>query len=585
MDNLLKELELVEGDTPYLLKVYDEATANKVGILSDLETENKSNIVSAINENKDRTDGADNNITNINNSIQTINGNIDTINGNIDNIDGNITSLISSISDLRNTIPDILDVTKHGIVGDGLTNNGTAFATLLTNYPNKTYYFPKGTYVFTGSSFSGNIKLFGLKDCTLVDFTYENLNMPIISKENTFDINQDFFSAEGIRFTNTGSNYGLYIHVQSQGSVLRTFDIRDCIFYGTNGLKLQNCITGNIHSCDFVHLVRGILSLSSTNITIDGCNWYSPVIGIDIDVANDDTVGRTGGESIMLTACQFIDGVCAIKSYRHNYLELINCMIDYFNCCLFLNGSRYARLVNTYLGYDDGDKSSMSGYMSPPNYGCLYGYSNVSGIPFSFEAINSEFVAYSNTQHIPVVADGSGTTAGEDIDIVACRFTAMSTSDFTTLLYLNTCSDCYVEGNRYYAPSNNNLEYPYVFSNCSRVINSNNDYANCFKSGGTSILPSATNKVNNNTYQECIRVTLTGDNSSPLIVQHINFNSTYDSSPIVTGNVTGGTDNYKCIVTFGGVSSSGCDVMLYNSQLGNLSGDYTVDIIVMHSMY
>ena len=476
-----------------------------------------------------------------------------------------------------------LDVTAHGVIGDGNTINDDAFATLLTDFPNYTYYFPKGVYRFRGTAFSGNIQLIGDGDAIIIGFNYTDLSFPNTNVESIFDIDQAFFSAKNIKFKGESNNYGLTIHVQSQGSVLRTFDISDCVFYGTYGLRCINCITGNISSCDFIKNIIGILFESSTNMTICECNWYSPIIGIKIGTSGDDTAGRHGGESIMLTACQMIDGVTGIFAQRHNYLELTNCMFDYFNCCIWLDASRFARIINTYLGYHEGNKSAALGYIAPPQYGALWGYSSVSGIPFSVECINSEFVGYGDTTHIPVVLNGTGLTTGEDLDFVACRFSVISSSRANTLLYITKCSDVYLNGNRFYAPSNNNLEQPFVISESARVINSSNDYANCFNTQSVTIQPTMANRQNNNTYQEAIEVHKNADNST-LISIPITFNAQYDSAPKVVATMMGGADYYKCICSVTGLSRTGCTLNIYNPS-GTLSGEYYANVLVMHAIY
>lgn len=478
-----------------------------------------------------------------------------------------------------------LDVTLHGVVGDGLTNNTAAFQQILLDYPNYAYYFPKGTYLMGGDKFKGNINLVGDGDATIVDFIYEDLEFPILNRSEEFQPNQPFLSAINLKFTNTSGNYGLTMHVQSQGSVMRCFDIRNCTFYGDYGAQFINCITGNISSCDFIKNVIGISFKSSTNITVVECNWYSPVKGILIGTSSDDTAGRKGGESIMLTGCQMIDGVTAIEANRHNYLQLNNCMIDYFNLGVWLDSSRFCRMVNTYIGCDGGNKAGMHGYMGPNNYGCVFGYSTVQGVPFTFEAINSEFAAYGDVTHIPVVMNGGGATRGEDIDFISCRFTLIHTVNAPCALYVTNCDDVLIDGNRFYAPNNDNLEHPYVYSNSTRVIISNNDYVNCFKSNSSHVVPDKYNNFSNKTYQEVHVVEIPTDGTSQSATVTVNFNSIYDSAPVIIAMLeSGGTDYYKCILSIHTRTTSSVKLNLYRPD-ANLSGTYKAHILVMHDMY
>lgn len=49
MANLLSELEMVDGDTSYLINLYDESAHDMMGVLSELETTDKTTLVGAIN--------------------------------------------------------------------------------------------------------------------------------------------------------------------------------------------------------------------------------------------------------------------------------------------------------------------------------------------------------------------------------------------------------------------------------------------------------------------------------------------------------------------------------------------------------
>jgi len=566
----------IEADTGLHNEIIDESVAREN---ADIALQDNIDAEATARKNADTT--LQNNIgaeaTARENADTTLQDNIDAEIENRTNSDNNIIGLIQT----ANLKP--LDVTLHGIVGDGTTINDDAFTVLLSDFPDYSYYFPKGVYRFGDATFSGNIQLIGNGDAIIIGFNYTDLSFPNANVESVFDIDQAFFSAKNIKFKGESNNYGLTIHVQSQGSVLRTFDISDCVFYGTYGLRCINCITGNISSCDFIKNIIGILFESSTNMTICECNWYSPIIGIKIGTSGDDSVGRHGGESIMLTACQMIDGVTGIYAVRHNYLELTNCMFDYFNCCIWLDASRFARIINTYLGYHEGNKSATIGYIAPPQYGALWGYSSVRGIPFSVECINAEFVGYGDTTHIPVVLNGTGLTTGEDLDIVACRFSVISSSRANTLLYITKCSDVYLDGNRFYAPSNNNLEQPFVISESARVINSSSDYANCFNTQSVTIQPTLANRQSNNTYQEAIEVHKTADNTS-LISIPVTFNAQYDSPPKVVATIMGGTDYYKCICSVTALTRTGCTLNIYNPS-NTLSGEYYANILVMHHMF
>ena len=613
-DLLYKVVVEIPTDTPYMVEYNIErytvemfvndlktemvnrlyALSSKIGDLTNLTTTEKNTVVGAINEL----------VTKLSNEIDARQSADSALQSNIDaevtarqsadstlqsNIDAEATARQNADNQIIEMIGDSykhpLDVTLLGVKGDGITNEVSAFQSIITDYPDYAYYFPKGVYNFTGGTFSGNLTLIGDGDATLINFKYEDLNFPILNRTSSYNPNQHFLSVTSLKFQSTEGHYALSMHVQSQGSVMRCFDIRDCVFLGDYGINFVNCITGNIHSCDFIKNVVGIKFESSTNISIVECNWYSPVRGIIIDTSNDDSAHRYGGESIMLTSCQMIDGVVGIHAIRHNYLQLNDCMFDYMNLNVYLNASRFARFVNTYLGADGGDKSSMHGYIAPPQYGCVWGYSSIPNVPFTGEFINCEFCAYSDITTIPFVMNGTGTTRGEDIDVIGCRFTAQSATDVTTIMYITTCSDVLVDGNRFYAPNNNHISKPFAVDDCVRTIISNNDYVNCFKSNSTPIVPSPRNLVSNMTYQEVHILSFPTDGSSQATTARLNFNATYDGAPNVAAILQAdGTDYYKCILSIHDIDNEHVTLNLYRPD-ANLNGTYKARVIVMREMY
>lgn len=104
MPNLLKELEIIEGKESYLVQVYDEGTAGKVGTLADLQTTDKSNLVGAVNEVNSKADNNASNITTLQNDVERIDGDIDNIEGSISTINGSITSITGDITGIKNNI-------------------------------------------------------------------------------------------------------------------------------------------------------------------------------------------------------------------------------------------------------------------------------------------------------------------------------------------------------------------------------------------------------------------------------------------------------------------------------------------------
>lgn len=583
MPNYLDNLDIIDASNKTTnVLIQDRETlalahtnATNIGALEELNTEDKSNLVNAVNEVKNEADANHTDIVLVDNKIGDL-ANLKTIFK--DDIVGAINEL--TINDL------IINVKEHGLVGDGVTNEGVAFQTLLNEYPNRCYYFPFGKYIFTGNTFSGNINLLGSDDATLVDFTFEDVTMPTINAENRYSQNSPFLNVNHLNFESTSLNFGLTCHVQSQGSVLRTFQISNCAFYGRRGLRLQNAITGNVESCDFIQNEYGIKSESSTNININNCNFYSPIYGVHISNSSDDTANRKGGESLHFNNCMWIDGVWGIYALQHNYLELSECMIDYMNMGVYLRGSKYARLINTWIGYDIKDRSSMPYYIAPSWKGCLAAYYLDPNYTSTVEALNCEFYGYGSANFPCVMLNGQTLQGGvEDSEFNNCRFATGSAGTMQMLFYASKTNDIRLESNNFYAPRNDALEWPYQIDDSIRTSINRNSYINCFKSNGTTIYPQKADNLANNLYNyEKQTVVVTASGSSASATQNVTFINTYESKPCVCATIGAGnldSDYYKIITSIAAVDGNGCVLNLYKSDGNNLTGSYEVDLIIM----
>jgi hypothetical protein len=561
------------------LKDYIADVNNKIGNLQDLTTTDKTNIVNSINSL----------VTALNNEINTRSTADSAINQRIDNEVSARTSADVLINQRIDAIVSankgIVNVKDYGLTGDGVTNEGAAFRQLLIDKPHCTYYFPKGTYKFTGNTFGGDISLLGVGDATIVDFTYEEMHMPALNAETDFNIDNAFFEARNLQFTSSEQHYSLDIHVQSQGTVLRTFQISDCLFYGRRGVRLRNAISGNIESCDFTKNQTGIRSESSTNINISNCNFYSPIYGVIIRESSDDSANRKGGESLHFNNCMWIDGVTAIWASHHNYLELSECMIDYMNVGIYLRSSRYARICNTWIGSDAKDRSFMAGYDSPNLNSCIDAEYDNDGYTSSVEAINSEFWGYGSTNFINVILRGGSLQGGvEDSEFVNCRFGCDSTGRMETLFYASKCNDLRLESNNFYAPANDNLQHPYIIDDSVRTVINRNMYANCFKSNNTTIMPKPANNPLNNMFNfEAKTVTVTADGAGPSYQFTYNFANQYEAVPTCIATIGYGTEFYRVVCSIASITATSAEIVIFRPDGTSISGNYKVHIIVMAS--
>lgn len=129
MANLLKELEIVEGDNSYLVSVYDEGANAKIGEVSSLKTDAKNNTVSAINELYDSIIAT---AENIENSIENVSNKVGTL-SELNTSDK--TSAVNAINEVNTGLNDLADLIAnvgyvtpedYGAVGDGVTDDSSA---------------------------------------------------------------------------------------------------------------------------------------------------------------------------------------------------------------------------------------------------------------------------------------------------------------------------------------------------------------------------------------------------------------------------------------------------------------------------
>lgn len=158
--NLLKQLDIVEGDTKYPVYIYDEGAHNKIGALGDLTTEDKSNIVSAVNElvTKDsdlnsKIDGAvsriDGYISNLDTDLQSFKtqtgNNLTTLSnkiGELNNLDTETKdNLVNAINEVLNDVqtldPDLMHYTYVEKYLDLGQNATTALRNAIADCPAK----------------------------------------------------------------------------------------------------------------------------------------------------------------------------------------------------------------------------------------------------------------------------------------------------------------------------------------------------------------------------------------------------------------------------------------------------------------
>lgn len=198
MPNLLKDLEIIEGVTSYIITMYDESAHLKIGTMNELNTTTKDNLVNAINELLVDIQNGD---TELSNKIGTLTNLNTTDKSDIVNaINEVLVTLTNGDSALSNSINNIVtlinnkhiyNVRDYGAKGDGTTDDTTAIQDALTdcNSDKGILYFPSGTYVLnselvlnTGITImgTGNAKIKAGSNITLFS-AYHTKNVKFIN--------------------------------------------------------------------------------------------------------------------------------------------------------------------------------------------------------------------------------------------------------------------------------------------------------------------------------------------------------------------------------------------------------------------
>lgn len=510
---------------------------------------------------------------------------------------GSGSSLIGFVQGGANAIPrpsqnklrEVVSVMDYGATGDGVTDDSAALTAALAAASGQAIYFPKGSYnVASMTPATGRCRLYAFGDATIIGFNWTELSAPRQDSAVTVSDTDAHFEAFGITFKGAGSTPGLTIKNQSQGNVIRSAAITNCVFRGQVGLVIDNAQGCQVVNCDFVQNQYGLKSLSATNNSFVNCNFYAPIIGVLIDTSASDTAARQGGENLKFTNCLWIDGVTAIKSLKHNYLWLSSCMIDYFNSGIYLQGSKFARLENTYIGCNDNSKSAMANYIAPTQLGCFYATGDAAASRSSgIEAINCEFLAYSPSSKPPMqlVGNGFAFTGIEEVDLDTCRFASdTATNTMTSLLTINTANDLYMAGNKFMSSLNNNVAAPWVLSNLlgGRFVFKDNDFANVTNSGGTAIAP-ATGDAGNEVF-ETAQVTLPTNGGSATNSVAFVYKQKYKSTPRVVAMVRSAPKPVE-LLNVSNTAQDSSQVYLIASTIDGSTmttgGNVVVDVIVM----
>jgi hypothetical protein len=171
------------------------------------------------------------------------------------NFNGSTSSTFTEVSNQSFTAPwqaPGVNVTKFGVVPDGVTDNTTALQTLINNStPGTLFYFPAGTYVVAGTvSFSG-LSTFGIEG----DVTAAGLPASIIkgtaATGNAISVDygggNGTFQIKNMKFIGSDAGETAFY---TNNAVSASFE--NCAFSGHIGLYLNSGFDVALRSCHFL---------------------------------------------------------------------------------------------------------------------------------------------------------------------------------------------------------------------------------------------------------------------------------------------------------------------------------------------
>lgn len=407
----------------------------------------------------------------------------------------------AAVRTLRDRLSDALCVTDFGAKGDGVTNDSSAIQACITaaKAVGKGVYFPDGVYVISSlAAQSGRVFLNGSGGVTLRGtFTYQD-NFPLSAATITpLTPTAPYFSAVGINFQSTSSDYGLRLLTAEQGGFISTFSITRCNFYGNKGLLARHMIGFQIANCEFNNVVAGARFESCTNGIVTGCRWQNQAeSGVWITRASDQTLRWPGGENIKLIGCEFAVCTYGIVADQCAFLVVDSCLLDYCGVPLFLSGAAYSKTSNTYYGAANNAValfSGVPGYLAPVTSG-VAAYGRPGGSPLGSRTVgltahNCEFVNYVPGSSNPIVVldgyiNGTYPMSAERIGFTGCQIYASDAHSAGTLLYIKSAAIVTVVGNRFLSYNmSSTLVDAWRAESCESFIGHSNDFHQCRQSG------------------------------------------------------------------------------------------------------
>lgn len=370
MSNLLETIEIVSGKDSYDVDIYDAAAHASIGIISDLQTTDKSNVVAAINENHSRIDSLADGLTVTNERVDDLASGVSILNANQqllinpkyifigDSYGGNPTASTSWIDLLINMLGlssgNYYDCWEGGSCFTGtdyptfLEQLQTLAATMTSEVKNQiTNIVVAGGYNDAPSVW-GTLANLNSAISSFVSYcntTFPNAKVQIgmIGRSNANnEINDELLSVYQIysNCTQFGAEYlngvenclcysGCFqndgIHPTSTGALFIAMALYNAIKHGTSNLY-TNIIDSVVTASSGVNLITFKMQQSVKNdtLTIALNNWNTPYNQITLDTPL--TVGMLG--ATLLTVGTITNGCCLGGYKERTTITTIATLID-----------------------------------------------------------------------------------------------------------------------------------------------------------------------------------------------------------------------------------------------------------------
>jgi hypothetical protein len=397
---------------------------------------------------------------------------------------------------------DYFSVKAFGATGDGTTNDSAAIQSCITaaKAAGKSVFFPDGTYVISSlASQSGRIFLIGTGNSTLRGtFTYQDNTFPVSADTNTpLTPSAPYFHANGLNFQAVAVGaYGLQLFTNEQGSFISTFSLRECRFYGPKGLYAKHMIGFELTNCEFNNVIAGARYESCTNGMHVACRWQNQAeSGVWITRASDQTLRSPGGENIKFAMCEWAVCTYGVVADQHMWMAMESCLLDYCAVPLFLSGSKFTKVSQTYFGASNTAVSRFSGttgYLAPVTSGVAV-YGRPGGTPSGSRTVgitahNCEFINYVTGSINPIVSiDGyinaTYPLSAEHVGFTDCLFYHSTTHSAQTILYVTAAQVVRVIGNRFLSYNlSSTLVDAWRAPSCSGYLGHSNEFLQCTQS-------------------------------------------------------------------------------------------------------